>query len=179
MARKPCIVVLGIALLLAVPAKSAACTGAGLTPAQLDPITARGVVICLINKKRRAHHRHALRERPALNNAASGHSTEMVTAAYFSHSSSTGASPTQRVRASGYLNGARAWSVGENLHWGTDELGTPAATVRAWMASASHRHTLLGKRWRHIGVGYETGSPQDPNDVSSGTYTADFALRKG
>jgi uncharacterized protein YkwD len=42
-------------------------------------------------------------------------------------------------------------SVGENLAWGVDRTSTPRRIVQAWMASPSHRATLLGN-WRYTAV---------------------------
>jgi uncharacterized protein YkwD len=163
---------------LLAPSAASACPSAYELPTQLTAAEAKASVTCLINKERSRNDVRRLRPRDALGAAASGHSLDMVASSTFSHSSPDGASPIARVRASGYLKRAKSWSVGENLHWGTGTLGTPRATVSAWMSSGSHRQTLLNPRWRHLGIGFTSGSPRNAADFTAATYTADFGYRK-
>ena len=45
---------------------------------------------------------------------------------YFSHTSAgSGRTFSQRISAAGYLTGARSYSLGENIAWGSGSLGTP------------------------------------------------------
>jgi uncharacterized protein YkwD len=95
---------------------------------------------------------------------------------YFNHTSRSGASFVDRIRRAGYLRGARGWSVGENLAWGTGGLGTPQAIVRAWMNSPGHRDNILNGRFREIGVGISPGAPV--GGVGNGaTYATSFGSR--
>ena len=61
----------------------------------------------------------------------------------FSHTSLSEASFVDRIRRSGYLSGASAWMVGENLAWPAGSRSTPGKTVRAWMRSAGHDRSML------------------------------------
>jgi uncharacterized protein YkwD len=64
-------------------------------------------------------------------------------------------------------------SVGETLAWLPAEQGSDAAAVvRAWMASASHRATLLSGRYRRIGVGRRSGTVAGRRAV---VFTVDLA----
>ena len=58
-----------------------------------------------------------------------------------------------RLLGAGYMRRDANWTVGENLAWGTGSLATPAAIMRAWMASPGHRDILLRRSYREIGIG--------------------------
>jgi uncharacterized protein YkwD len=164
-------------LSIAAPAASHACRYAGKSSPELGDRAARSAVICLVNKRRKKHGLRALRVNFDLTQAASGHSYDMVMNGYFSHTSPGGASPMTRIKLTGYTSGALAWGVGETLGWGVGGGGTPNGIVRGWMHSAGHRHVLLTRSWRQIGVGVTWGSPGNPGS-NAGTYTADFGYRR-
>ena len=52
----------------------------------------------------------------------------------------------QRV---GYIP-ARCWRAGENIAWGTGELGTVRSIFHAWLHSPEHLANILG-RYRQLG----------------------------
>ena len=83
----------------------------------------------------------------------------MVSGRFFSHDAPNGSTPLSRIRHTHYLSGARCWTIGENLAWGTGRLATPRATVRAWMHSPGHRANILNGSFREIGIGIATGAP--------------------
>ncbi|MHB1810496.1 MAG: CAP domain-containing protein, partial [Solirubrobacteraceae bacterium] len=53
---------------------------------------------------------------------------------------------------------------------------TPRRTVRAWMASPSHRKLLLAPTYREVGIGASRGN--DKGGWSGALYTADLASRR-
>ena len=172
----PAAALLATVLLFAGSSPSAlACPYTGRSPSNLNTDQAGLSVICLVNKKR--HHRGARRLTwdPRLQSAAESHSTAMDSYNFFAHGGD--GTPVDRVRASGYLAGASSWIVGEDLHWGTGGQGTPKATVKRWMASPSHRATMLSRAFRNIGVGVTMGSPLGGNGVNAAIYTAEFGRR--
>jgi uncharacterized protein YkwD len=77
---------------------------------------------------------------------------------------------SSRAAAAGY----HGHSLGETLAFGGGALGSPKRMVRDWMHSSEHRHILLMRRWRQIGVGVGFGSPIGPDAPGEATYTADF-----
>jgi uncharacterized protein YkwD len=79
------------------------------------------------------------------------------------------------VRAASYLNPRVYWTVGENIGWGTAQLSTPQAMVRAWMHSPGHRANILNPSFRDLGVGIVLGDPQGGDGV---TYTTDFGVKR-
>jgi uncharacterized protein YkwD len=170
--------VLSSALLLAGPSSSAlACPYAGLAPASLTAEQAELSVTCLVNKARRHNGARRLTWDSRLQSAAKSHSAAMDTHNFFGHVGSDG-TPPGRVRATGYLDGASSWMVGEDLHWGVAGAGTPRATVRRWLISPGHRQTMLSRRFRNIGVGVVMGAPVSGSFSNSAIYTADFGLSR-
>ena len=67
-------------------------------------------------------------------------------------------------------------TLGEDIGWGTYELATPAAIVRAWMESPPHRSIILNRRFREIGVGVAIGTPTDRTEAGA-VYTIDVGRR--
>ena len=150
---------------------------AAASPAQACPAGKGGRPLtaqthCLINKARARHGAPPVRLDRRLGRAARAHSRDMVARHYFSHVSPTGSSPSARIARTGWMRGRRHWLTGENLAW---RLGPPAPrlVVRAWLHSPPHRHVLLNRRYRALGIGIAQGTPS--GGARGGvTYTADF-----
>jgi uncharacterized protein YkwD len=158
-------------------AKQHRCKHAGAEAGTVTHRTLVRATLCLLNKQRHGHHVKGLRLSKRLSRAARGHSAEMARANYFSHDSRSGASFLDRIRRAGYLKRARRWSVGENIAWGTGRLSTPRSIVRAWMHSPGHRHNILQRNFRHIGIGISFGAPVRAASRGGATYTTDFGTR--
>jgi uncharacterized protein YkwD len=109
-------------------------------------------VIARVNAVRRSRGLRGLRLSRGLSAAATYHSRQMVLHGFFEHESRGGGSFWKRVERFYGSTGFRAWEVGENLAYGSPDLGA-AATVRMWMNSPGHRDNLLSRRWREIGLG--------------------------
>ncbi len=154
----------------AAPASAAACPGAHVTPAAHNLGKVRAATRCLINAERKRHGVRRVRADRDLRQAARRYAKRMVAQDFFAHESPSGSELSERVRAAGYLRGARGWSAGENLAWGTGRLATPAATVRAWMGSPGHRANLLHGRFREVGVGVAPGAPVSSVGGRAATY---------
>jgi uncharacterized protein YkwD len=84
---------------------------------------------------------------------------DMVSRRFFAHVSLTGETVVDRIRRTGYLADARAWTIGEVLAWGTGSRSSPVATVRAWMRSHDHRAVLLAPVFSDAGMGIAHGLP--------------------
>jgi len=96
----------------------------------------------------------------------------MVRQGFFSHTAPGGRTLSDRLRAARYGHAA---AVGEALAWGQGDRAAPRAIVRAWMHSAPHRAVLLGRNYRHVGIGVALGSPYDRSLRGSATYAANLA----
>jgi uncharacterized protein YkwD len=157
-------------------AQAAGCANAYAMPGEITYAEAKDAVLCLVNKRRRAHGIAGLRGNPDLRSAARRHTADMVGRGYFSHVAPGGVDLVDRVRRTGYLDGSRSWGVGENIAWGTGSYGTPARIVQSWMNSPGHRANILNRRFREIGIGIVPGSPANAS-ATGGTYTTDFGYR--
>jgi uncharacterized protein YkwD len=163
---------------VATPAQAAGCAGAGLMPTHTNSAQIRHATLCLLNAQRRAHGLRGLRANPRLRRAASGFARLMERANFFSHTSPSGSTPLSRIRSTSYLHGARSWTIGENIAWGTGAYATPRGTVSAWMRSAGHRRNILDPAFHEIGIGVAHGAPVGVGAASSGaTYATDFGSR--
>ena len=159
--------------LAAAPA-SAACKNAGALPKNATKRALVRATLCVLNARRARHELTPLQLNRKLGTAARRHSRAMVRERFFSHTSPDGTTFVDRIRASGYLSGARSWSVGENIAWGTGSRSAPRSIARSWMNSPGHRANILSRSFRHIGIGIASGTPVG---TGGGTYTTDFGRR--
>ena len=164
------------------PANAAAkretpCEHANLQPAQGNLATVRAAVLCLHNRERSARGLPRLTEHARLREAAAKHSAHMVADHFFAHDTPSGASMADRVLRTGYAANS-AWTVGENIAWGTGELATAAEIQRSWMQSPAHKANVLKRDFREIGIGIALGAPVDAKRRDGATYTADFGVRR-
>jgi uncharacterized protein YkwD len=143
------------------------------TAANLDQI--RAAVLCLHNQVRATKGLPALKDNVKLRKAALGHSADMVTEGYFDHTAPVGDTFVDRVLGAGYVKRNDAWSLGENLAWGTGDLSTPAGVMQAWMNSAGHKANILKRGYREVGIGIRLGVPSDAG--VGATFTADFGTK--
>jgi uncharacterized protein YkwD len=161
-------------LLASAPAQAAtrACSNATAAAARVSQHSVSEAIRCLVNAERAAKRLPALREAPALRRAADAHARDMVARGYFEHVSPGGGTLTDRARLAGYGGS----TLGEDIGWGTEELGTPAAIVDSWMRSPPHRAVILHPRFRDIGVGVDLGTPEDRN-AAGAVYVIDLGRR--
>ncbi len=151
----------------------AACADQELMPAEdnLDRVVAS--TLCLLNGERADAGLGPLATDGKLADAALEHSRDMVQNTYFAHDAPDGRSSTDRIKATGYIPSDRAWTVGENLAWGTGTLATPKSIVAAWMNSPGHRENVLRPVFNEIGFGVVVGNPSRANGQGA-TYTTTF-----
>jgi uncharacterized protein YkwD len=99
----------------------------------------------------------------------------MVGEGYFDHSSTNGDSFVDRIIDAGYAKRKDAWTLGENLAWGTGDLSSPKGVVDAWMHSAGHKANILKRDYKEVGIGIKLGVPSD--DGVGATITTDFGTK--
>jgi uncharacterized protein YkwD len=165
-----------IVFFVAAPAASAAgaCSAAN---ASVKTVSKRALVratLCQLNVERARNGLRPLRLNRRLSSAARRHSRAMARRHFFSHTSPDGATFLDRIRSTGYLRGARSWSVGENIAYGSGRLQTPRSIGVAWMNSPGHRANILSRSFRSIGIGISAGTPFGSGGA---TYTTDFGRR--
>jgi uncharacterized protein YkwD len=152
------------------------CPSASAMPAQAghDPLVE--ATLCLLNDQRDRRGLPPLRANDRLSDAAQRHARDMARRNYFSHDSRSGASFIDRIRRTGYLDGARSWIAAENIAWGTGRFATPKAIVKSWMDSPGHRANILSSSLREIGIGVAE-DPPIADAGPGGTYATDFGKR--
>lgn len=162
-ARRPALVALcALAVMLPSPAAGAA------VPSHAEHELA---VAAAIDTARRGHRLRPLVVDDRLGVAAQRHAAAMVRAGVFSHAGADGARLVDRVRAAGYLDGARSWWLGEALAWHSGNQ-TAGQVVDAWLASPPHRRLLLDPGARDVGVGMVPGLPRPAGAVADGATWA-------
>jgi uncharacterized protein YkwD len=144
----------------------------GLGEAQME-----SSITCLINDERASYGLQPVNPNNDLHQAAMSHSNEMIDESYFEHTSPSGLTFMDRIEGTGYMQGARTWTVGENLVWGTGPLSTPQALVTAWMNSPPHRENLLRPAFRELGVAALAGTPQSRSDLTGVTVSSEYGYR--
>lgn len=151
------------------------CAGATTSVTPATAATASRATLCLVNRERAERGLVPLRRDAALSGAATRHAGQMVRQQFFDHESPDGSTLLTRVRATGYLDGAEDYSLGENLAWGTGSLATPQRIVASWMRSPGHRANILRESFREIGLGVAIGNPE--GRTGGATYVHDFGRR--
>jgi uncharacterized protein YkwD len=155
------------------PASAATgCASADGPTAQSSAATLAGAALCLVNQERTSRGLKPLRSNRRLARAAFGHARDMNQRGYFSHDSANGGSFVDRIRRAGYVAGRFLPDLGEDLAWGSGDLGTPRAIVQSWMQSPPHRRNILDPDFRDGGMGVDFGDPGAGEDGV--TYAIDF-----
>jgi hypothetical protein len=91
--------------------------------------------------------RSALKLSSALTAAAQGHSDDMATRNYFSHTTPEGVTFDQRIREAGYTYST---ALGENIAAGYE---TADSVFAAWKSSSGHNGNMLSSMFVVIGIG--------------------------
>lgn len=151
----------------------ASCPNTDLTPSRANVATVAASTLCLLNGERRDAGLGPLSQNPKLARAAVAHSRDMVAKRYFDHVAKSGSDPVKRIRRAGYMPPVGAWTVGENLAWGTGVLASPKEIVKAWMKSQGHRQNILRAQFKEIGFGVVIGNPRSASGAGA-TYTTTF-----
>ena len=159
-----------VAALVLPAAALADCPGATSAPAASEGF---GATLCLVNAERSARGLKPLASDSRLQAAAGAFARDMVDRRFFDHVSPGGGTMMDRLHAAGWNPGG-TWSAGENIAWGSGELGTPAKIVDAWMHSAGHRANILNGTFTQIGLGIAAGAPQAGVSGAAATYVTDF-----
>ena len=164
-------------LVAGTPASASSCPNTNVQVRWLSQAAMEGSIACLINEQRATFGVPPVAPNTELRQAALSHSTEMVSESYFEHTSPAGVTFVDRIVATGYTKGARAWEVGENLVWGSGPLSTPQSLVTSWMNSPPHRENLLRPRFNEIGIAAVVGTPRSSSDANGVTVSSEYGFR--
>lgn len=100
-----------------------------------------------------------------LTQAATGHSVDMMSNNFFSHTGSNGSTLAQRIEAAGY-----SWSsIGENIAAGQTSINT---VVDGWVASPGHCANIMNPQFQHVGVACVRGA-------AGNTYSTYWTMELG
>ncbi|HUR08256.1 MAG TPA: CAP domain-containing protein [Nonomuraea sp.] len=149
------------------PTSSPTSTPATTSPPSTDAVgtAEENEVVRLTNAERAKGGCQPLKHDAQLRKAAFGHSSDMATKNYFSHTSQDGRSFLDRIRAAGFTGGT-GWA--ENIAMGQP---TPASVVTGWMNSAGHKANIMNCKYNLIGVGAAK------NSRGQIYWTQDFAAK--
>ena len=103
-------------------------------------------VLQLVNLERAERNLPPVVVNDRLQNIAEQYACRMTEGKFFGHRDpESGDGPGERAIAGRYLH----YAVGENL---AADAESPAAVMKVWMASPSHRDIILDPTWREIGI---------------------------
>jgi uncharacterized protein YkwD len=159
---------LAAALVAPSSALAGGCANADANPNDMSVTAAQQATLCLLNQQRRQHGIRAFKDNSRLDRASQRYAAVMSKRNIFDHGDFVG-----RIKAARYLKGARGYTVGENIAWGSWDYATPANIVDGWMHSPGHRANILNARFHEIGLGVARGAPVGGQD-RAGTYVTDF-----
>jgi uncharacterized protein YkwD len=109
---------------------------------------------CMTNFARRGLGLHGMGVADQLELSAVHKSDDILRCNSFSHEA-CGREFTYWMQRAGYL-GDGCWRAGENIAWGTGNLGSVRSIFNGWMHSPGHRDNILG-RYSQIGIGLQIG----------------------
>jgi uncharacterized protein YkwD len=157
------------------------CQDTNLTPEPGNLKQVRAAILCLVNQERARDNELPLQLDAQLEQAAQGHSDDMVGEDYFNHVAPNGETPLERVQATGYIpNPQDGYTIGENIAWGTLYLATPSAIVAAWIASPEHLANILDGAYRDTAIGVAAAVPPAfANGQAGAIYTQEFGVIVG
>jgi uncharacterized protein YkwD len=162
-----------IASVLATP-----CANTELSPEPGNLEAIDTATLCLVNQERARNNELPLRPDRLLEQAAQGHSEEMISEDYFAHIAPSGLTPVERMQATGYVpNSQVGYTLGENIAWGTLQLSTPSAIVAAWIASPEHLANILYSPYRDTAIGVAPAAPASLAEGQPGAvYSQEFGV---
>ena len=166
--------IFGSQLVQALTPDADGCAGSGDLPTEAKAVQTRRATLCLLNARRTEAGLRPLTSSRTLARAARAHSADMGTRRFFAHDTPDGMEPADRIVAAGYPG--TDVTVGENLAWGEETAGTPAAIVEGWMESPGHRANILRREFREVGIGLAYEPPR-PVSGRVAVYTTNFGGR--
>jgi uncharacterized protein YkwD len=155
--------------------QTVACQNTDVLPTGENLDVVRAAILCLHNQVRAQNGLPALKENSKLRKAAVEHSADMVGEGYFDHASTNGDSFVDRIIDARYAKRNGAWTLGENLAWGTGDLSSAKGVMDAWMSSAGHKANILKRDYKEVGIGIKVGVPSD--EGVGATVTTDFGAK--
>lgn len=111
-------------------------------------------ILDLVNVERNKQNLPFLTWNGKLTAAAQSHADDMQSHSYFNHVTPEGLTPTDRMKAAGYVHPTCncSWKIfyGENIAHGQT---SPEEVMKDWMGSPEHRANILSPDFKDLGVG--------------------------
>lgn len=173
--------VAALLLVLAISGPGAEQASAGPCPnadAGIDEASAKQLataVRCLINRDRAERDLHQLANDGKLRRAAAKHNAAMLKENCWAHDCPGEPNLGRRIRNTGYLDGARRWSYGENFGCAN----TPSSMLSTWLQTPFSRSNIRKPEYRDIGVAAARDQvpASECDEGTEITFTAVFARR--
>jgi uncharacterized protein YkwD len=129
----------------------------GQSDESLSSASQEGTMGCMINFARSKVGEASLAGVAPLNDSSDAKASDIVQCDDFSHEA-CGRAFTYWFQQDGYIQPSGCWTAGENIAWGTGELGTVRSILTAWVYSPEHLENMLSASFDQFGVGLEVGS---------------------
>ena len=129
-------------------------------PGQVDeslPLASQeAAMVCMINFARGEAGEAGLAVAAGLDESSEHKASDLIQCDEFSHTA-CGRPFTYWLEQAGYLQAGQCQGAGENLAWGTSELGTVRSILSAWVNSPEHLANMLTAGFDKFGVSVEVG----------------------
>jgi uncharacterized protein YkwD len=168
-----CMVVALLAIAGPTSARASTCAFADASAPSATTQELAGATLCLVNQQRADAGLAPLAESTPLQTVAQRYAEHMVATGVFAHVDGQGRMAPQRVNDELPSLASRWSGIGENLGWGSENMGSPSQIVAAWMDSPEHRQNVLYRTYTEVGIGVAQGAPA-PGVPDGLTYAADF-----
>jgi len=130
----------------------------GQSDAGAAPAAQEATMECMINYTRSKAGHGSLADAAKLDTSANDKADDILQCDDFSHTA-CGRSFTYYFDQIGYIVGANTcYRVGENIAWGSGDLGTVRSIADAWIHSPEHLANMLSDSFSQFGVGYQVGN---------------------
>jgi uncharacterized protein YkwD len=128
----------------------------GQSDASLPAESQEATMGCMINFARGMAGDAGLAAFAVLDVSSDDKAGDVIQCGEFSHTA-CGRPFTYWLEEDGYAPPGECWGAGENLAWGTGELGTVRSILTAWVHSPEHLANMLGDSFDEFGVALEVG----------------------
>jgi len=118
---------------------------------------------CMLNFARQQAGLSKLDDSRKLDTSANNKASDILRCDQFSHEA-CGRDFLYWFRRAGFTN-ARCWWAGENLAWGSGNLGSVRSIVKAWLHSPPHRANILSTQFDQFGVALRVGDLSGHGDA--------------
>lgn len=129
---------------------------AGQSDESLPAASQEATMGCMINFVRARAGKAGLAPFAALDDSSDDKAGDILQCGEFSHTA-CGRPFTYWLEQDGYGPPGGCWGGGENLAWGTGELGTVRSIVTAWVNSPDHLANMLSDSFDEFGVALQVG----------------------